>query len=108
MAREGAKIATVLGQIEDEIESIYAEKIRPMAFQIGATGLVPDGWDVKVLDAEALEAAFPGIDIEKKQKDGTFLVVGEVVIGVFSDVAYFSTEKGVAVAKALTNGEEAA
>jgi hypothetical protein len=105
---DAAKIATVLGQIEDEIESLYAEKIRPMAFQIGATGLVPDGWDVKVLDAEALEAAFPGIDIEKKQKDGTFLVVGEVVIGVFSDVAYFSTEKGVAVAKALANGEEAA
>ena len=98
---DAAKIGAVLGQIEGEIEALYAEKIRPMAFQIGATGLVPEGWDVTVVDAEGLKAKFPEIDIEKKQTDGTFLVSGDVVVGIFSEVAYYSTAKGVDAANAL-------
>lgn len=104
---DAAKIGEVLGQIEAEIEVLYAEKIRPMAFQIGATGLIPEGWDVTVLDAEGLKAKYPDIDIEKKQADGTFLVSGDVVIGIFSEVAYYSTAKGVEVAKALGASEAA-
>jgi len=81
--------------------------MRPLATYIGSTGLVPDGWDVEVLDAEALATRFPGIDIEKKQQDGTFLVKGNTIIGVFSEVAYFSTMRGVEKARDLSSGEAA-
>jgi hypothetical protein len=99
--------ATLLADVEAFIEALYAERIRPLAFYIGATGLVPEGWTVEVLDAEALEARFPGIDIEKKQTDGTFLVSGDTVIGVFPEVAYFSTMRGVERARDLSIEEAA-
>jgi hypothetical protein len=94
--------------VEEDIERIYAQTMRPLAFYIGATGLVPDGWEVEVLDAEALAARFEGIDIEKKQADGTFLVKGQTVVGIFPEVAYFSTEKGVERAREVGAGEDAA
>ena len=101
-------VSTALAQMEEEIEGLYAERIRPLAFYIGATGLIPEGWDVEVLDAEALATRFPGIDIEKKQAEGTFLVHGNTVVGVFPEVSYFSTEKGVETAKALSTDADAA
>jgi hypothetical protein len=99
-------MSAALAKIEEEIEALYAQRIRPLAFYIGATGLVPEGWDVEIMDAEALAARFPGIDIEKKQAEGTFLVHSNTVIGIFPEVAYFSTEKGVEAAKALSAADE--
>ena len=90
-----------LSATENEIEDLYAKHLRPLAMYIGATGLIPESWTVEALDAEALEARFAGIEIEKKQKDGMFLVSGDTVIGIFPENAYFSTPKGVDVAKAL-------
>lgn len=93
-------LANALKQCEEELEGAW-EEIRPLAFYIGATGLIPDGWDVEVLDAEALKTRFPGIDVEKKQMEGTFFVRDGIVIGAFPEVVYFSTEKGVEAARAL-------
>lgn len=93
-------LANALKQAEDELEGEW-EKIRPIAFYIGATGLVPDGWDVEILDAEALKTRFTGIDVEKKQMEGTFFVRDGMVIGAFPEVTYFSTESGVRAARSL-------
>lgn len=93
-------LAAALVQCEEELEGAW-EEIRPIAFYIGATGLIPDGWDVEVLDAEALKTRFPGIDVEKKQMEGTFFVRDGIIIGAFPEVVYFSTEKGVEAARAL-------
>jgi hypothetical protein len=101
-----SELVEALSSTEEEIEGFYASILRPMAMYIGATGLIPDGWNVEVIDAEALEGKFPGIEIEKKQKDGMFLVAGDSVIGVFPEVAYFSTPKGVDAAKAIAASSE--
>jgi hypothetical protein len=53
------------------------------------------------MDADALVAKYPEIEIEKKQKDGVFLESGTTVIGIFPETAYFSTPKGVDAAKAI-------
>ncbi len=103
-SREG--IAGTLGNAESAIEEVYADHLRPVAMYIGSTGLIPDGWAVDLIDAEALEARFPGIEIEKKQKDGMFLVSGDTVIGIFPENAYFSTPKGVDAAKAIQTDAE--
>jgi hypothetical protein len=100
------EIIEALRGAEEEIEGFYGSLLRPMAMYIGATGLIPEGWNVEVIDAEALEGKFPGIEIEKKQKDGMFLVAGDTVIGVFPEVAYFSTPKGVEAAKAISASSE--
>jgi len=94
-------LAAALAAVEDEIEATYARDIRPMAMYIGATGLIPDGWQVQFMDADALVAKYPEIEIEKKQKDGLFLESGTTIIGIFPENVYFSTPKGVAAAKAI-------
>jgi len=101
---EAKKIA--LNVLEDAVEDHYARGLRPIAMYIGASGLVPDGWEVDTLDAEGLKARFPDIDIERKQLDGMFFVNGETVVGVFPEVSYFSTEKGVARAKEIVANAE--
>jgi hypothetical protein len=53
------------------------------------------------MDAEALKAKYPDIDIEKKQLEGTFLVSDKTLVGIFPEVAYYSTPKGVEAARAL-------
>ena len=108
VASDREALAAALASVEESIEAVYAQTLRPLAFYVGATGLVPDGWEVEVLDAEALAARFEGIDIEKKQADGTFLVKGQTVVGIFPEVAYFSTEKGVERAREVGAGEDAA
>jgi len=92
---------------EEEIEAFYASLIRPVAMYIGATGLIPEGWQVDVMDGEGLVAKFADIDVAKKQKEeGTFFVNGSLVVGVFPEVAYFSTPKGIEAAKAISAASE--
>lgn len=101
VSSDAAEIADKVTEVEDRIEELYATKIRPVAFFIGATGLIPEGWDVTVMDAEGLKAKYPDIDIEKKQLEGTFLVSDTAIVGIFPEVAYFSTPKGVEKARTL-------
>ena len=101
------ELASALAEVEEDIERIYAEKLRPVAMYVGATGLIPEGWSVEVMDGEGLVGKFADIDATKKQKeDGTFLVNGNVVVGIFPEIAYFSTPKGVDAAKAISAGAE--
>ena len=100
-------IAAALAEVEGKIEESYASVFRPVAMYIGATGLIPEGWTVEVLDGEGLVAKFADIDVAKKQKEeGTFLVNGNVVVGIFPEIAYFSTPKGVEAAKAISAAAE--
>ena len=96
-----SELSEALSATENEIEDVYSLQLRPVAMYIGATGLIPDGWAVEVMDADALVAKYPEIEIEKKQKDGVFLESGTTIIGIFPETAYFSTPKGVDAAKAI-------
>lgn len=103
---ETEALAAALSEAEERLEALYDSAVRPVAFTLGATGLVPEGWTVEVLDAEGLKAKHPDIDIEKKQLEGTFLRSPEGrIIGIFPEVAYFSTPKGVERARALSKTE---
>ena len=99
VTRDPSVVAEKVAELDARIEDLYDTKVRPVAFYIGATGLLPEGWQVEVLDAEALKTRFPEIDVEKKQLEGTFFVSANTVVGVFPEVAYFSTPLGVAKAR---------
>lgn len=99
---EPAALSEAAEKVEERLEELYDSAVRPVAFTLGATGLIPEGWTVEVLDAEGLKAKHPDIDIEKKQLEGTFLRSPEGrIVGIFPEVAYFSTPKGVEKARAL-------
>lgn len=78
--------------VDNAIEAIY-DRIRPLAFYIGATGLIPDGLDAKTMTADQFAAAYPDAKLSKAEKEeGTFFVLPNgVVITVYVKGEYFST-----------------
>lgn len=87
-----AAIMEASKHVENAIETIY-DRIRPLAFYIGATGLVPDGLDAKAYNADQFAAKYPDAKLSKAEKEeGTFFVLAnDVVITVYVKGEYFST-----------------
>jgi len=91
-----------LGQVNAAIDALYAEHLTPLAFYIGATGLMPEGFG-SAMTADQLVEAFPAVKLAKAEKEGTFYKVPGtgMILGVFTKAEHFSTERGLEAAKAL-------
>jgi len=74
-------------------EALYQEKVIPVSFYIGATGLVPDNFGAKALSAEELTALHTGLKLTKAEKDAMFFPVGDMIITVYLKAENFSTSK---------------
>ena len=79
-------------KVDHAIESIY-EQIRPLAFYIGATGLVPDSLGAKPMTAEQFENAYPNTKLSKDEKEegSFFLLPSGTLLTVFVSGEYYST-----------------
>jgi len=84
-------IESALSELRSREDAVWREKISPLVFFIGSTGLIPDGIDAKAMTADELTAAYPDISLSKSEKEGTFFVFGNTVITVYSKTEYFST-----------------
>jgi hypothetical protein len=89
-------------------EHLRAKTCRPLAFSIGATGLVPENWDATVLDGPAFLEKYPKTSVAPATlANGLFVVLNDgVVVTVSSETRWYSTEKGVAAARALQGSDE--
>jgi hypothetical protein len=78
--------------VDQAIEGIY-QKIRPLAFYIGATGLVPDTLGAKAMTADDLVKAYPVAKLSKAEKeDGSFFVLSDqTMLTVYVKAEHFST-----------------
>lgn len=84
--------------VDNAIDASF-DSVSQIVFYIGATGLLPDAFgDVQRMNAEKLEAACPTLKLGKAEKDGSFFLVGDTVVSIFPETAYFS--KGSKVADA--------
>jgi len=80
------------------IDRIYQETLTPLAFYIGATGLVPDSLGMTAMTADQLVEKRPDVKLSKDEKEGTFYELpGPLLLGVFTEAQHFSTERGVQV-----------
>lgn len=79
--------------VEAHQESIYRDKISPVVFFIGATGMVPESLGAKAETADAMESKVDGLKLSKAEKEGTFFQAGDVVVSVYAKNEYFSTGK---------------
>jgi hypothetical protein len=86
-----ASVTDALRLVDGMIESFY-DRIRPLAFYIGATGLVPDSLNAKASAAEAFATQFPEAKLSKAEKeDGTFFTLPNgLVVTVFVKGEYFT------------------
>lgn len=84
-------------KLEEYTEKIYQEKISPLVFYIGVTGKLPDAMVTPAMTAEELASQYPNLQFSKYEQAGTFFVVGDSIISVYSQPEYYSQQVAVAV-----------
>ncbi|NET70024.1 MAG: VWA domain-containing protein [Sphaerospermopsis sp. SIO1G2] len=83
-------MTTAKQKLESYTENVYREKISPLVFYIGATGLLPDDMNAQGMTADELSSKYPHLQFAKSEQEGTFFVVGETVISVYAETEYYS------------------
>jgi len=78
--------------VDAAIESVY-EVLRPLAFYVGATGLVPDTLGSKAMTADDFTKAYPNAKLSKAEKEeGSFFALPDgTVLTVYVKAEHFST-----------------
>lgn len=71
-------------------EDIYQQKVSPLVFYVGATGVLPDEMDTKALTAEQLTAKYPDLALSKDEQEGMFFELGDAILSVYAKNEYFS------------------
>jgi hypothetical protein len=71
-------------------EDIYQEKVSPLVFYVGSTGVLPDEMDAKALTAEQLTAKYPDLALSKDEQEGMFFELGDTILSVYAKNEYFS------------------
>jgi hypothetical protein len=71
-------------------DEVFRDRLSPLVFYVGATGLLPDEVPAKALTAEQLHAKYPGLSLSKDEKDGTFFELGDTILSVYARPEYFS------------------
>lgn len=87
--------ARTLRHVEAAIDALYDEVVSPLAFYVGATGLVPDSFGVAAQTADQISQKHPSIKLGKDEKEGTFYELpGGLLLTVFISAEHFTTELG--------------
>ena len=95
--------------IESAADVLYQENVRPIAFYIGTTGLLPDEFDTVAMTADQLAVKYPDIGLSKGEKEnGTFFSIpadpsriGDSIISVSMENVFFTTPLGEQAIKSL-------
>lgn len=77
--------------IDGHVEQLYREKVSPLVFYIGATGLLPDEMNAVAQTAGELSAKYSNLKFSKEEERGTFFEVGDSIISVYAKTEYYST-----------------
>jgi Mg-chelatase subunit ChlD len=85
-----AALSDARRKLDAYAEDIYQEKVSPLVFYIGSTGVLPDEMDTKALTAEQLTAKYPDLALSKDEQEGMFFEIGETILSVYAKNEYFS------------------
>jgi len=85
-----AALTTANKKLEEYAENIYQDKISPLVFYIGCTGVLPDKMDAKPMTAEEVAAKYPNLQFSKDEQEGTFFAVGDSMISIYAKTEYYS------------------
>jgi Mg-chelatase subunit ChlD len=85
-----AALADAKKKLDARSDDVFRERLSPLVFYVGATGLLPDEVDAKALSAEQLMAKYPELALSKDEKEGTFFELGDTILSVYAKPEYFS------------------
>ena len=80
---------------EHQIEA-YEKYFSDFSMILGSTGLIPDDWEAEIIPGDNLVERHPDMDMPKAHKEGTFFRVNDIYLGVHPEVAWYTTDKGMA------------
>jgi hypothetical protein len=83
-------LADAKKKLDARSDDLFRERLSPLVFYVGATGLLPDEADAKALSAEQLQAKYPELALSKDEKEGTFFELGDTILSVYAKTEYFS------------------
>ncbi len=82
------------GKIDEALEGVLANQIRPLVFWVGATGTLPEGVEAPPLSAEQAKARSKELKVSKKLEDATFYFLpSAVLLAAVPEERDFSTGK---------------
>jgi len=79
-------------KLEEHTEKIYQDKISPLVFYIGCTGVLPEKMSVKAITAQEAAVKYPNLQFSKNEQEGTFFVVGDSIISIYTKTEYSSKQ----------------
>lgn len=85
-----AALSDARRKLDTAAEDIYQEKVSPLVFYVGSTGVLPDEMDAKALTAEQLTAKYPDLALSKDEQEGMFFEIGDTILSVYAKNEYFS------------------
>ena len=94
---------SILRLVNNAIDVLYEGEVCPLAFFVGATGLVPESFGA-AMTADQLVTKYPAVKLVKAEKEGTFYDMpgrNDMILGVFVKAEHFTTERGLKAAADL-------
>ena len=85
-----AALTTANNKLEKYAENIYQNKISPLVFYIGSTGLLPEQMEAKAMTADEAAAKYPSLQFSKDEHEGTFFAVGDSILSIYAKTEYYS------------------
>ncbi|MBG1241230.1 hypothetical protein [Nostoc sp. NZL] len=82
-------------KLEQYVENIYRDKISPLVFYIGCTGVLPEQMQAKPMTAEEAAAKYPNLQFSKDEQEGTFFAVGNSIISIYAKTEYYSKKVAI-------------
>lgn len=83
-------LADARKKLEARQERLYRDKLAPLIFAVGATGELSAGLAAKLLTADELLTRYPELTLSKEEREGTFFVVGDLILVVYATTEYYS------------------
>jgi uncharacterized UPF0160 family protein len=88
-----AALANANERLEAYAEKVYREKVSPLVFYIGSTGLIPDEMEAKAATAEEINSKYGNLQFSKDEQEGMFFEVGDCIVSVYAKNEYFTVGK---------------
>jgi len=85
-----AALSDARRKLDAASEDLFQQKVSPLVFYIGSTGVLPDEMDTRALTAEQLTAKYPDLALSKDEQEGMFFEIGDTILSVYAKNEYFS------------------
>ncbi len=83
-------LTAATNKLEQYAENIYQDKISPLVFYIGSTGLLPEQMKAKAMTAQEVAVKYPNLQFSKHEQEGTFFTVGDSIVSIYAKTEYYT------------------